>query len=178
MFDNHCQRLRVFVITFKLQAHSRYSDTPNAKSGQQTQFPVCSMPSQELKRRKELCFSSFLYIQINPEPKLQRMREDGAGVQSMALALNVKYKPSLLIYEGTSTDDFTSNPKVHRESSCHGCGTSRVLRGPEWPGPTLSSSFLFSFSFETLLRTDKCQGLEMITQVGRETQYLSIWEPF
>lgn len=35
----------------------------------------------------------------------------GAGVQSMPLALNVKYKPSLLISEGTLTDDFTATPK-------------------------------------------------------------------
>lgn len=36
--------------------------------------------------------------------------------------------------------------------------------------------FLAPSGFGAILRTARCQGLEMITQVGREMQHLSAWE--
>lgn len=44
-----------------------------------------------------------------------------------------------------------------------------------WAIPQLLS--LAPSGFGAILRTSSCQGLEMITQVGRELQHLSAWEP-
>lgn len=54
-----------------------------------------------------------------------------------------------------------------------------ALQGcPVLAGPTLQLLSLTPLGFGTLRRTAKCRGLEMINQVGRETQNLSAQEPF